>query len=222
MNIKAFLNLRLFLFFLNFIAFNLISLSSAQAVSVSIDAAVDNTLHRVWVVENGVTTQTLDLEYSGWKHTTTFDIDFDPTKHVELYFWAENSDTRTFLSADQNPGGLLAQFSSTDSNFDGILTSNQWEVSLDMTNWEAATEWGANNDTSTIWWRNNNFNPIAGMNLASNWIWYSNNFTNTQPGIGEAVYFRFELTPAVIPEPTTLTLLGTGLFGLIARRKTKN
>lgn len=189
----------------------------AEAVSVTVDASIDNTLHRVWVVEDGVTTSTQDLEYSGWRVPTSFDFTFDDTKTVDIYFWAENSDPRP-LKPSKNPGGLLAQFSSLDSKYDGILTSDAWEVSLDLLSWAPATEWGANGDSSTIWWQNNHSKPILPIDLNASWIWYSDNFTATQPGVDDPVYFRFQLSQRV-PEPTTVSLMMTGLAGFFLRRR---
>lgn len=132
-----------------------------------------------------------------------------------------------------SPGGFLAEIQLDDQlPSSSLLSSSSWEVafvedfigSIDIgsLSWKQATEYGANDDETTIWQQYNNNDPI--LNIAGNaqWIWWELNWTDANaPWSNDTVYVRNTLTIETnpVPIPGAVFLLGSGLIGLVGIRK---
>jgi len=155
---------------------------------------------------------------SNWQAIDTYGILLEWLEPNYLSFYVTNKGA----NSSRNPAGLLAQVSLVgpgqwfeETGVNQILSadSDYWRIGTHMWNGVTPTSWGANNDSSTIWYGVNG-GPVSGISGNAEWIWTANNFAS---GGDDAAYVSLELTP--VPEPTTLLLLGAGLIGVITTRK---
>jgi len=77
---------------------------------------------------------------------------------------------------------------------------------FDLLNWEAATEWGANNDSGTIWHRVKG-GPIEGIAGRAQWIWTAANCEDEgAPGGNDSVFIRATIETVLAAEPATIDI----------------
>jgi len=155
---------------------------------------------------------------SNWKAIDAYNILLKWLEPNYLSFYVTNKGANSL----HNPAGFLAQvslvkpgqwFEETGVNQILSVDSDYWRIGTNMWNGTTPIAWGANNDSSTIWYHSNS-GPVSGISGNAEWIWTANNFAS---GGDDAAYVSLELTP--VPEPTTLLLLGAGLIGVITTRK---
>jgi len=200
--------------------------SHVKAASIDFTFTADN-----WVLfwyQNGnppILLSGLDSNASNWRVATKVTLDLEIGKTYEIIWQTEN-----VSSPGQSPGAFLAEISSAVSlNTPSLYSSSSWQVALlrggsrDMIadfsslTWVSATEYGSNDDSSTIWYQYNNNSPISGISGNANWIWWETNWMDpAAPAAYDAVFIKTTLTP--VPEPSTLWLFVLGLVGLTGVR----
>jgi len=86
--------------------------------------------------------------------------------------------------------------------------------------WRPATEYGANNDSSTIWY-GANWGPVSGIAGEARWIWTALNFDDPgAPQSGDSVFFRVNVEPVLVPSAVILGTIGLTFTGwLLHKRK---
>lgn len=183
---------------------------SAQAVPVTINYTVDNTMLNFGICENlGCSSLTgpsdlstlfpLGPNHNNWTNADSYTVDLAPGTY-EIGFRAQNFGS----PSGGNPAGLLAEIL-WDGNQN--LSSSDWDVTTNGVDYVSATEWAQNG--SGIWG-----NKLLGeINSNAQWLWSENNFDSSTDAI---VGFRTNIT---VPAPATLGFFALGLMGLALRRK---
>jgi hypothetical protein len=109
--------------------------------------------------------------------------------------------------------GLLGEFSLAGSGYhfannttslltgSNLITANTTGYTNAYT---ATTSYGANNSSQT-------WGTVAGISTAAQWVWSGNNDTNNLSFFSVAI---LKDTPANVPEPASIGLLGLGLLAL--------
>lgn len=206
--------------------------SNALDLSFNVVFTADNIVDS-WLLtpEDSILYDSLsDDNLSNWRIPSTWELDIGGYDRYSLIWKIQNSGD----AAGNNPGGFLAEFIDNPLGGDvdplqfdngSLLSSMTWLVSLDQSQWVSATEWGANNDPDTIWYKNMRIDdgtgnlvldpgPVADISDEAQWIWWAENGAQSP----ETVYVRVDIGNPV-PEPGTFFLLGMGLAGMLTIRK---
>ena len=224
--------------FLSFMALFAVAIVTASADPVTFTYSGDNSVIGGWYLTGGgspIPIPSLPAATS-WQTASTFTIDLAPApaQTYQIIWQVANDDP--LLRRDPsaiNPGGFLAQITTPSPFFKGdFLSSSAWEVTfapnlnqpqdLNSFTWVPAAQYGANNDSGTIW-NQINGGPIAGISGSAQWIWTPANFTDWgAPGLTDSVFIRTTITDPPtngVPEPSTLLLISSGLISLVGLRK---
>lgn len=140
-----------------------------------------------------------------WQQADSVTMDLGAGTH-----WFRWSAVNSGTGGEGNPAGLLAELS-----WNGMTNSSSsaWDVSLDGSNWTAATEWAQNGGGI---WGGVHGGPISGISTNANWLWSDSNFNSSMPA---RTFFRTSITIAALPEPGTLSLLAFGLAAIAWTRR---
>jgi hypothetical protein len=184
--------------------------TSAQAIPVTINYTVDNTILDFGICENlGCSPLTGPSDFStlfptgsnqsNWANADSYTFDLAPGTY-EFGFRANNFGT----GSRRNPAGLLAEIL-WDGNQN--LSSSDWDVTTNGIDYVSSTEWAQN---GTGIWGNK---LIGEISSDAQWLWSANNFNGSTDNIAG---FRTTIT---VPAPATLAIFALGLIGLALRRK---
>ena len=181
----------------------------AQAIPVTINMTGDNTLIGGACSDATCTDVTpFSLTNSGnWRLSDSVLLDLGPGTY-SFAWYVENLGT----GSQGNPAALLAEIL-----WDGgaSYSSSGWEVFDQATGaFLAGATWYGSHGGANIW-TNVNGGSVAGISGHASWIYTANNFA----GADRSAWFRTSIT--VVPEPTTLSLLGVSLLGLGLLRRRK-
>lgn len=160
-----------------------------------------------------------DGNWNDWRTASIYNVQTTGSELYSFIWEIENSGN----PGSGNPGGFLASIHDNGGTDPvefaqgGFDTSDSWLVSLDGSNWFAASEYGANSDGSTIW-HGNNGGPVAGITDTAQWIWADTNFSDSP----DHVYVRVDIGQQPVPEPGTMVLLGLGLLGMLGWKKRRS
>lgn len=161
---------------------------------------------------------------TNWGQADVAILDLDVGTEYEIIWQTKD------VTWEGNPGGFLCEIkSSTPLIVNKLLSSAEWEVafvedSLDvpdwsMLEWSPATEYGANNDSSTIWY-GANWGPVSGIAGEAQWIWTALNFDDLgAPQSGDSVFFRVNVEPVPVPSAVILGSIGLTFSGWLLKRR---
>lgn len=210
------------------------STMQANAIPFSVSITVDNS----YALYTGTETQALTFVGSDgdWPTTETYNFDLPSSNFIYVV-------TQSDLAVAQ---GFLAQFTNLTNNARFYSNDPQWQVTAtgrygfapytaSATDFAELTSQlvlaNAGNNPSGGW-----VNTTAGdangaspwgarpdIDSAARWSWYNSN-NSSNPTLGgfdhqEYLIFRISVGATEVPEPTTLLLMGIGLFGLGFARK---
>lgn len=190
----------------------LASAGVAYAIPITINMTADNIVNNGGLCFDATCTGGSNWSTLGgvanaddWQQSGTVVLDLDAGTH-----WFAWNVTNLGDAGSGNPAALLAEIL-----WDGgaNYSSSAWEhfnVSTGATI-AGATEYGSNGGANI--WTTTNGGPVAGISTSANWIYTANNFANADP----EAWFRTSIT--VVPEPSTLTLLGASLLGFALFRR---
>lgn len=200
--------------------------SHASGVSATVTYTADNMVLGWWLIGASQASQppppTLDLgaNRSTWQSADSYTLsNLEAGKQYQIVWEVRNLWSEQYPPGPNNPAGFLAQIA-----FGGqppILSSSSWQFApyedyqsgapFNSLSWTAVKTYKSNSDGSTIWYAVNG-GPIAGIDVAAQWIWSANNIWG-QHGF---VRTTFE---APVPLPAAAWMLGAGLVGLVAVRR---
>lgn len=181
---------------------------SAQAASVTVSYTADNRILS-WYVFNNATSSISNFfgaDDGNWQTAESRTVDLGPGSYT-LYFVVQND----FPGGAGNPAGLLASVSGPVTG--ATFTSPAWEFTNLLNPWSAATGYGINDGSPSIW-NTVNPGPIAGISGAAQWIWGASNgsFSAPQAGILRGSF-------QVVPVPPAAWLMGSALLALASLRR---
>lgn len=223
--------------FLSISVLFVVAIVTASADPVTFTYSADNSVIGGWYITDGGSPTPIPSlpAATSWTTASTFTLDLAPApSHSYQIIWqVVNDDPPLYRNpAAFNPGGFLAQITTPSPLFKGDwLSSSAWEVAFvpnlnqpgdfNSLSWVTATEYGANNNTGTIWDQVNG-GPIAGISGSAQWIWTAANFADMgAPGLKDSVFIKTTMTdpPNSVPEPSTLLLISSGLISLVGLKK---
>ena len=145
----------------------LIGVNTGSALSITVTYTADNVVDAWYQNGSSPVSLTPGTNANNWRLADTATLTLDPGTSYEIVWQIENIGD----AGDGNPGAFMAQISPADLLADSslALSSAIWEVAVvyegaDPTLfWENAEEYGANDDPTTIWWKNNENSPVAGI-----------------------------------------------------------
>lgn len=223
--------------FLSILALLAVAIVTASADPVTFTYSGDNSVIGGWyITDGGPPTSIPSLPApTFWGTASTFTLDLAPApgQSYQIIWQVVNDDAPLNRNPSAiNPGGFLAQITTSSPLFQGNwLSSSAWEVAsvpnvnqpgyLNSLSWVTATQYGANNNSGTIWDQVNG-GPVAGISGSAQWIWTAANFADVgAPGLKDSVFIKTTITdpPNSVPEPSTLLLISSGLISLVGLKK---
>ena len=225
--------------FLSILALLAVAIVPASADPITFTYSGDNSVIGGWYLTDGGSPTPIPSlpAATSWQTASTFTLNLtpDPLHSYQIIWQVVNDDPSLNRNPSEfNPGGFLAQIATPSPLFKGDwLSSSAWEVAFvpnlnqpgDLSSlslsWVTATQYGANDNSGTIW-NQVNGGPIAGISGSAQWIWTAANFANEgAPGFMDSVFIKTTMTdpPSSVPEPSTLLLISSGLISLVGLKK---
>ena len=195
--------------------------ATSPTYDVTVTYTADNYVNNWWLKnDSGVELLSAGENRDDWKVADTETFQLDAYQTHELIWEVFNF---------SGPGGFLGQIDSDATGWPGTYPSSaEWFVAIqnpdfsglnfDVLNWEAASEYGRNDEGSTVWYDANG-GPVAGIAGNAEWIWTDKN--DPPSSIHNYAFVKGVLH--AVPIPGAVWLLGTGLASLLViRRKGKS
>ncbi len=223
--------------FLSILVLLAVAIVTASADPVTFTYSGDNSVIGGWyITDGGAPTSIPSLPAAtSWQTASTFTIDLAPApgQSYQIIWQVVNDDAPLYRPPSAiNPGGFLAQITTPSPLFEGNwLSSSAWQVAsvpnlnqpgdFNSLSWVTATQYGANNNSGTIWDQVNG-GPVAGISGSAQWIWTAANFGDVgAPGLTDSVFIKTTMTDSLnsVPEPSTLLFFGSGLIGLVGLQR---
>lgn len=216
--------------------------TSANAATLDINTTADNAFSVYLAQGSDATLGTFIGSGSDWRTDYTFSTTLSGTSPYYLQFVVTNFTTANgypqygSASLGGNPSALLADLGITGTGF--VLADFSTSDSTNTTDWLGSTTtspgtwvpptnpvtgYGANNDTSTIWYKDNGNSPVSGISGGAEWIYYGDESTALYADLVIEILPTATNGQGSTPLPATLTMFagGLGLMGAFMRKRKK-